>query len=111
MRSHTLAQTNVGMRGDANDSPAIIEHCHGINIPIGQAIRSRDLPEELMNKLRVAKLARGVPGKRSERTETYPAWFVFLSYRSENRFWPSGERRIDNADTVILRQRKPSLIR
>ena len=37
------------------------------------------IPDELMNKLRAAKLARGVPGKRSERTETYATWFVFLS--------------------------------
>ena len=37
------------------------------------------IPGELMNKLRAAKLARGVPGRRSERTETCATWFVFLS--------------------------------
>ena len=37
------------------------------------------LPDELMSKLRAAGLARGVPGKRNEQTETYATWFVFLS--------------------------------
>ncbi len=37
------------------------------------------IPEELMNKQRAAKLARGVPGRRNERIETYATWFVFLS--------------------------------
>lgn len=37
------------------------------------------IPEELMNRLRAAKLARGVPGRRSDRTDTHATWFVFLS--------------------------------
>ena len=37
------------------------------------------IPEEMMNRLRAAKLARGVPGRRNERTETYATWFVYLS--------------------------------
>ena len=37
------------------------------------------ISEEMMNRLRAAKLARGVPGRRNERTETYATWFVFLS--------------------------------
>lgn len=45
----------------------------------------RRIPEELMNKLREAKLARGIPGKRSRRTETYATWFVFLNSEIGNR--------------------------
>ena len=37
------------------------------------------IPKDLMDKLRAAKLARGVPGRRSDRTETHATWFVFLS--------------------------------
>jgi hypothetical protein len=37
------------------------------------------IPEELMNKLRAAKLARGIPGGRNESTGTYATWFVFFS--------------------------------
>jgi len=37
------------------------------------------IPEELINQLRAAKLAKGIPGGRSERTETYATWFVFFS--------------------------------
>ena len=32
-----------------------------------------------MKKLRAAQLARGIPGRRNERTETYATWFVFLT--------------------------------
>lgn len=37
------------------------------------------IPEGLMNKLRAAKLTRGVPGRPNERTETYATWCVFLN--------------------------------
>ena len=37
------------------------------------------VPVDLMHKLRAAKLARGVPGRRSDHTETHATWFVFLS--------------------------------
>ena len=36
------------------------------------------IPEDLMQRLRAAKLAVGVGGKRSERTETTATWFVLL---------------------------------
>ena len=37
------------------------------------------IPEELMKTLREAKLARGIPGKPSQRTESHATWFVFLN--------------------------------
>ena len=37
------------------------------------------IPEELMQKLRMAQPARGVPGKASKHTESYATWFVFLN--------------------------------
>ena len=43
----------------------------------GEVLQRR--PEELMSKLRAAQLAKGVPCRRNERTETYATWFVFLS--------------------------------
>ena len=43
------------------------------------------MPEELMKKLRAARLARGVPGKRSQRTETFATWFVFLTSEIRDR--------------------------
>ena len=54
------------------------------------------IPEELMSKLRAANLARGVPGKRNERTETYATWFVFLSKGIRERFleqWREAKRQ------------------
>ena len=37
------------------------------------------IPEDLMKQLRAAKLARGIPGTPSQRTESYATWFVFLN--------------------------------
>ena len=37
------------------------------------------IPEELMKHLRAAKLARGIPGTPSKRSESYATWFVFLT--------------------------------
>ena len=37
------------------------------------------IPEELMRKLRGAKLTRGIYGKPSKRTQSNATWFVFLS--------------------------------
>ncbi|MFV2069126.1 MAG: hypothetical protein ACC645_19335, partial [Pirellulales bacterium] len=37
------------------------------------------IPEDLMRKLRAAKLARGIPGTPSQRTESHATWFVFLN--------------------------------
>jgi hypothetical protein len=45
----------------------------------------RRIPEELMKKLREAKLARGIPGKPSRRTESYATWFVFLTSEIRDR--------------------------
>ena len=53
------------------------------------------IPEELMKKLRAAKLARGIPGKGSRHTDTYATWFVFL--RSEIRDRVMAEWRQANA--------------
>ena len=39
----------------------------------------RRIPEPLMRKLRDAKLARGIRGKRSSKTDTNATWFVFLN--------------------------------
>ena len=43
------------------------------------------IPEELMMKLRAAELARGIPGKRSERTQSYATWFVFFNNEIRDR--------------------------
>ena len=53
------------------------------------------IPEELMKKLREAKLARGIPGKPSQRTESKATWFVFLN--SEIRDYVLAECRKANA--------------
>ena len=37
------------------------------------------IPEELMQKLRKAQLARGVPGKANKQTDSYATWFVFFN--------------------------------
>ena len=37
------------------------------------------MPEELMQRLRAAKLARGIPGQASRRTNSQATWFVFLN--------------------------------
>ena len=37
------------------------------------------IPEELMQKLRLAKLAKGIPHKASKRTDSYATWFVFFN--------------------------------
>ncbi len=51
------------------------------------------IPDELMKQLRVAMLARGIPGKPSQRTGSSATWFVFLN----------GEIR----DRVLARRRRP----
>ena len=43
------------------------------------------IPEELMKTLREAKLARGIPGKPSQRTESHATWFVFLNSEIRDR--------------------------
>ena len=37
------------------------------------------IPETLMRQLRDANLARGIPGRRSEGTQSHATWFVFLT--------------------------------
>ena len=37
------------------------------------------IPEDLMKQLRTAKLARGIPGTPSQRTESYATWFVLVN--------------------------------
>ena len=37
------------------------------------------IPEELMTRLRGVKLALGIPGKPSQRTQSEATWFVFLN--------------------------------
>ena len=37
------------------------------------------IPEELMQRLRAAKLAKGIPGKASRRSNSQATWFVFLN--------------------------------
>lgn len=43
------------------------------------------LPDELMQQLRAAKLTRGVPGPRNNRTQTAATWFVFFTDQIRNR--------------------------
>ncbi len=43
------------------------------------------LPDELMQQLRAAKLTRGIPGCRSQHTQTYATWFVFFSDQIRDR--------------------------
>ncbi len=43
------------------------------------------MPEELMKKLRAGKLARGIRGKPSRRTESHATWFVFLNSEIQDR--------------------------
>ncbi|MBP90195.1 MAG: hypothetical protein CMJ64_26380 [Planctomycetaceae bacterium] len=38
-----------------------------------------------MKKLRAVKLARGIPGKPSRRTESHATWFVFLNNEIRDR--------------------------
>jgi hypothetical protein len=73
------------------------------------------MPEELMRELRAAKLARGIPGKPSQRTESYATWFVFLNSEIRDRVlaeWRAanaarkrgrgeGERREATADSSV----------
>lgn len=37
------------------------------------------IPEELMQRLRAAHLARGIPGRRSPHTQSFATWFVFFN--------------------------------
>jgi hypothetical protein len=37
------------------------------------------IPDELMNKLRAAKLAKGIPRRPSKRTGSSATWYVFLN--------------------------------
>ena len=43
------------------------------------------IPDELMKKLRAAMLARGIPGKPSQRTGSSATWFVFLNSEIRDR--------------------------
>jgi len=43
------------------------------------------IPGELMEKLRATKLARGIPGRPSDRTQSYATWFVFLNDEIRDR--------------------------
>ncbi len=43
------------------------------------------IPEELMTRLRAAKLALGIPGKPSQRTQSEATWFVFLNFDIQDR--------------------------
>ena len=43
------------------------------------------IPDELMEQLRAAMLARGIPGKPSKRTGTSATWFVFLNSEIKDR--------------------------
>ena len=53
------------------------------------------LPEDLMQKLRAAKLARGIPGKSSDKTETFATWYVFFTTEIQDKIlleWRSANR-------------------
>ena len=43
------------------------------------------IPEELMKELRTAMLARGIPGRPSQRTGSSATWFVFLDEEIRER--------------------------
>ena len=43
------------------------------------------IPDELMAQLRAAMLARGIPGKPSQRTGSSATWFVFLNSEIKDR--------------------------
>ena len=43
------------------------------------------IPDELMKQLRAAMLARGIPGKPSQRTGSSATWFVFLNGEIKDR--------------------------
>ena len=43
------------------------------------------IPDELMKQLRAAMLARGIPGKPSQRTGSNATWFVFLNSEIRDR--------------------------
>ena len=62
----------------------------------------RRIPEELMQKLRAAKLARGIPGKPNKNTGSYATWFVFLN--SDIRDHVMGEWR--RAQRSLNRKRR-----
>ena len=67
------------------------------------------IPDELMSKLRAAGLARGVPGKRNEQTETYATWYVFLSDGIRDRVmaeWREANRQL-NRYRKTRKQAKP----
>ncbi len=49
------------------------------------------IPEELMQRLRAAKLARGIRNKPGRRTNSQATWFVFLSEEIRDRVL--GKRR------------------
>jgi hypothetical protein len=60
------------------DHSRLLEEAAGYcNLETGEVV-SR-MPSELMTALRAAKLARGVVGRRNERTESTATWFVFFS--------------------------------
>jgi hypothetical protein len=60
------------------------------------------IPDELMQQLRAAKLAKGIPGGNNHNTQTHATWFVFLTdqirdrallgFREANRMQKQGQR-------------------
>lgn len=53
------------------------------NPETGEVVRR--LPDEIMQQLRAAKLARGIPCRRSQNTQTYATWFVFFNDQIRDR--------------------------
>jgi hypothetical protein len=43
------------------------------------------IPDELMTRLRAAKLARGVPGLKNQKLQTHAGWYVFFSDQIRER--------------------------
>ena len=61
-----------------NDHQQLLDEARQFCDPTTGEVAER-IPEDLMGKLRAAKLARGIPGTRGQRTESYATWFVFLN--------------------------------
>ena len=70
------------------------------------------IPDELMQKLREAQLARGIPGRRSSRTDSHATWFVFLTDDIRDQFldeWRAVKRtRKRSRGTVEKANSQPS---
>lgn len=60
------------------------------------------IPDELMARLRQAKLARGIPGRPSSRTGTRATWFVFFSDVIRDRVL--AERRVAGKQAASSRK-------